>query len=83
MTKLAFPTDIISNDNISQTSNSSESRRYLGKVIWFFSTSRNILVVLISALVAYLFDVYAVRPFVLLGIYNKLYSDLYKKKKLK
>lgn len=64
---MAFVTDIMGDDNISGGSTSSESRKVIGKLIWFISTARNIFIVLISATMAYIFDIHGVRPFVLTG----------------
>lgn len=40
---------------------------FLGKAIWLISAARNIIVVVVSAIVAYLFEAHGSHPFILTG----------------
>lgn len=40
---------------------------FFGKVIWLISTARNIIVVVFCAVLAYVFEIHGVQPFVLTG----------------
>lgn len=40
---------------------------FLGKLIWLISAARNIIVVVVSAVMAYLFEAHGAHPFILTG----------------
>lgn len=45
-------------------------QRTLGQMLWFISTSRNILVVVFCAIMAYMFNEHHMQPFVLSGNFD-------------
>lgn len=40
---------------------------FIGKLIWLISAARNIIVVVVSAIVAYMFEAHGSHPFILTG----------------
>lgn len=45
-----------------------KAQKAVNQFLWFISTSRNILVVVVCAVMAYLFEVHGSQPFILTGI---------------